>query len=236
MGRNRHFEISFGHLKINMAFNLKKGGDFVLCPAGTFVARCFMIVDLGMQPNIFQGKEKSPRQMIRIGFEFPTEQHVFKEEVGKEPFTLSKRMTNSLGAKSTMKPFLTGWRGREFSAEEIKTFTFDKLIGAPALITVVHEKKADGGLVAKIQSVSKLPPMIAGQKVTCPPAIIKPVIYSVDSGEDATFNSLSKWIQEECRQCLEWTEAPEDEGQPGQPSGGSIPPDAGGSEEDNSPF
>lgn len=220
-----------------MGFNLKKGANFALCPAGTFVARCYLVVDLGMQPTVWQGQTKESRQLIRIGFELPTEMHVFNEEKGQEPFTLSKRMSNSLGSKSTMKPFLTGWRGREFAPEEIKTFTFDKLLGAPALLTVIHEKKADGTLTAKIASVAKLPPMLAGQKVVCPPAILKPISYTVDAGENETFKLLPKWMQEECRQCEEWTQAPEDEGQAGQPTGGSIPTDAGiPPEEDSSPF
>lgn len=212
-----------------MGFNLKKGGNFTLAPAGTWPARCQMVIDLGMQPTEYMGQKKAPVQRIRIGFELPFNLHVFDEKRGQEPFTLSRAFTNSLGDKSALKPILNAWRGRplddidikggERNGQKVEPFTFVKLLGAPALITVVHEpKKSDGSMVAKISSISKLPLEIAGQKIVLPPAILKPILYSIDQGPNhPDFKLLPEWIQEDCARCIEWTNQPtepEDDGQP----------------------
>lgn len=198
-----------------MGFQIKKGANFALCPAGTWIARCHLVVDLGTQPVEWQGQKKEPKQQIRIGFEFPTLLHVFDEAKGKEPFTLSRQFTNTLGDKGTLKPILNSWRGRPFTEEDIKTFSFDKLLGATALITVVHEQKTDG-MVAKIGAVVKA--VLNGQPMQCPPAIMKPILYTIDSGpNDPKFKELPEWLRDQCAQCTEWANAPEDPGQPGTP-------------------
>ncbi len=222
-----------------MGFNLKKGGNFTLAPAGTHPARCYMVLDLGTQPIEYQGKKKEPQQKIRLGFELPFEKHVFKEEKGEEPFTLSRAFTNTLADKGTLKPILNAWRGRplddidikggERDGKVIKPFSFDRLLGAGALITVVHEPRKDGSMVAKIASIAKLPAVMGGHKIELPPAILKPILYSVDDGPDSpAFKELPEWIKEECQQCIEWTQAPEDNGEPGSAAPGEAAASAAG--------
>jgi len=234
-----------------MGFEIKRGGNFTLCPAGSFVARCYMVVDMGMQPVVYMGKKSNPRQKIRIGFEFPDQLHVFDEKKGEEPFTLSRSFTNSLNEKASLRPVLNSWRGRPLTDEDIaggvidaKTkkpkppFTFKTLLGVPAFITVIHEtRKTDNSKIAKISNIAKLPAKIGGVDLVCPPAVLPPILYSVDEGPDSpTFKRLPTWIQEECRQCLEWNEAPEDEGQQVASRGGDDGSDDGGPPDSDTPF
>jgi hypothetical protein len=213
-----------------MGFTIKKGGNFTLAPAGTHPARCYIVVDEGHQPTEYMGQKKAPRHRIRIGFELPFNKHIFDEKRGEEPFTLSREFTASFHEKAGLKPVLNAWRGRPLeeleiyggkdpNGKEVPPFDFAKLLGAPALITVVHEKRSDGGMVAKIASIAKLPAEMAGVKIQLPPAVLKPILFSVDAGpNDPGFAALPEWIQEICQRCEEWTSAPNvdppDEGQP----------------------
>lgn len=212
-----------------MGFKLNKGGNFTLCPAGTHIARCHMVIDMGTHNETFEGKSLGPKRKVRIGFEFPTETHVFDEKKGAEPFTMSRKLTNSLHEKSALSPMLTAWRGRPFTSDEIATFGIDDLLGAPALVSVTHEKKTDGKVIAKISSVTKL---VKGMK--CPPAVLPTILFSVDQGpNDPTFQSLPEWIREEISECNEWSQAPDvdtDQGEAGDAPSQDNP------EEDDVPF
>lgn len=227
-----------------MGFELKKGKNFALCPAGMWVARCYLVVDIGTQTPTFNGKRDRPRQQIMIGFEFPELLHVFDDKKGKEPFVLTKRYSNTLaGDRNNLKKDLNSWRGRplndldinggkdEATGKDIAKFTFDRLLGAPAMITVVHEaKKSDPAtIMAKISSISKIPTHpVGGQRIVCPPAILPPILYSVDSGpNDPKFKLLPEFIQDDCMKCAEWANIPDAHGPGGDeglPSEGSDQP------------
>lgn len=227
-----------------MGFNIQKGGNFTICPAGTHVARCYMVIDLGHQPNTYMGKPKPPTRMIRLGFEFPTLLHIFDEARGKEPFTLSRSFTNVLNDRSNLRKVLNEWRGRPLTEEEITgkrddkgaiieppKFTIDKVLGAPALITVTHKPKSDGQMMALLSSIAKLPVEIAGTKINMPPAVLPPILFTVDDGPTEKFKKLPEWLREEISKCSEWQKTPiEPTSQGPAPSDGEQPADS------NEPF
>lgn len=201
----------------------KGGGERQLPPAGTHLARCYSIIDIGTQHDTFQGKPKTARK-VRISFELPNEQAVFAEERGKEPFTISKEFTLSLHEKAGLRKTLEAWRGRAFTATELDKFDLANLIGAPAMITINHEKRKDGdGMFAKLIAVATL---MKGQQM--PPAILDPIEYSVHMGRNEIFEALPDWLKEKIAKCAEWTKpAPAEVG----PTPGADTP-----EEDDVPF
>lgn len=202
----------------------KGGGERRLPPAGTHLARCFAVCDLGTQLGEFQGKPKKAHK-CRIFFELPNEQEVFNEEKGKEPFTLSKEFTLSLHKKADLRKVLEGWRGRAFTDEELQKFDVSKLIGAPAMISITHELRKDGdGSFAKIVNVAKL---MNGQQMPGP--ITKPWCYEITMGRNQVWDSLHDWLKEKIAKCEEWTKPePSHDPEPAEPVG----PDA----EDDVPF
>lgn len=178
----------------------KGGGQRKLPPAGTHLARCYSLIDIGTQEGTFQGEIKTARK-VRVSFELPNEQEVFAEERGKEPFTISREFTLSLHEKAGLRKVLESWRGRAFTAEELQKFDLAKLIGQPAMISIGHEPKKDGsGNFAKLLTVSGV---MKGMSV--PPAILKPIEYSVLQGRDEVFNDLPDWLKEKISKCAEWT-------------------------------
>jgi hypothetical protein len=199
-----------------------KGGQKALPSAGTHLARCYYVCDLGTQTTDWQGKPKKARK-VRIGFELPNEQHIFDQARGKEPFTISKEYTLSLHTKAELRKVLESWRGRAFTDQELDKFDVAKLIGAPALISIAHEPRRDGeGNFAKLLTVSR--PM---KEMNCPPAIMPAWEYSIHMGRNEAFEALPDWLQEKVAKCDEWT----------KPSAGDDPTPAQAPEaEDDVPF
>lgn len=175
-----------------------KGGSIVLAPAGTWVARCYMIADLGTQPETFQGKPK-PMHKIRIAFELPDQKHTFDEKKGPEPYTLSKKYTASTNEKGNLRRDLEAWRGRPFSDEEIKLFKIGKLIGVGCLLTVIHKKSQKGSVYATITGIMK--PM---KDQVIPPAVNAPIVYEIEEKEGGNFARLPDWIKDEVRNSIEF--------------------------------
>lgn len=184
-----------------MGFELKKStGNFKLCPAGTFVARCFMVIDMGHHDESYQGRHIGLRPKVRFGFELPTKLDVFKENGPQEPYTLSIKFTNSLHEKGKLLPTLNQWRGKPLTDADIARFTIDKVLGKEAMITVVHKEKADKSKTAVISTITQLM-----EGVTCPPPIMTPILFTVDWKRDhEAFKTLPEWCQEEISACDEW--------------------------------
>ena len=118
---------------------LTESNKFEQCPAGSYLARCTQLVDLGTQTSVFQGKENKARKVM-IGFEILDSEAVKQDG---SHFVLSKRFTQSLNEKSALRPALVGWRGREFTPDELKQFNLKNILGQNALVNIVLVQKDD---------------------------------------------------------------------------------------------
>ena len=78
------------------------------------------------------------------------------------------------------------WRGREFTADELKKFDLQNILGAPCILSVVHNEKGK----AKVESVIKL---TKGTEV--PEAVNKPYSFWLDEFERGKFDELSDGIK-----------------------------------------
>lgn len=125
-------------------------GDFELPPAGTFMAICYRVIDLGTQDTTYKGQAKKQHKIL-LSWELPDE----KMKDGR-PFTISQRYTWSMSEKASLRRDLESWRGKPFTDADFGDGGFDirKLLGVPCLLTIVHtdgEKK-----YANIKSISGL--------------------------------------------------------------------------------
>jgi len=189
-------------------------------PAGTHVARCVRVIDLGVQIDEGQFGRKVQHKLM-LTWELPEELHVFKPEDGEQPYHVSKEYTVSLHEKAGLRKELEAWRGRSFTPEELDAFHVGKLLGIPCLLNVIHVDRKGGGMKAKVAGISPMP-----KSMKCPDAMSPLVKYEVEQGRDATFNSLPEWIQNKIAGCEDWkakpapnekAAAPDDEGEPEQP-------------------
>lgn len=157
------------------------GNGFKAAPAGTHVARCYRIIDLGTQHGEYQG-QPNVRNQIMVQWELPSE----LMDDGK-PYSVSKFYTNSLSEKATLRADLESWRSRGFTAEELMKFDLMNIIGKPCMVTVVH---AESGK-AKVTSVSAMP-----KGMQCPSQVNESDAFWIDEWDDNKFHALPKKIQD----------------------------------------
>lgn len=185
-----------------------------LAPAGGFKARCIYWIDLGTQETTWKG-EKKQIQQVKIGFELLGTKHVFDEQKGPQPFVISQDYTNSIGDTANLRKMLKGWRGKDFTPEELKkvkeeiNFLGKLFIGKPAFVQVVHEKgKSDPTKsYARLSSVIKYDEEQFGGP--CPKAENFPLLFDIeDTTTHATFEKLPKFFQDQISKCPEWNLPP----------------------------
>jgi len=183
-------------MKVNAGNN--KNSDPV--PAGVHHAVCYAVIDLGTQdPGNPQFRAS---RKVMILWELPHE--TIDTQDGPKPRIISSEYTASIGKKATLRSVLESWRGKPFTADELKGFDVAKLIGVPCMLSVIHSANAKGKVFAKIASISGMPKGIA-----CPVQYHKTVTYEVEQGRNDTFNLLPKWVKDKIEKCREWTGYPE---------------------------
>ena len=160
------------------------GGDFEQCPAGSFAARCYQIIDLGHQTIEWQGTAKVVPK-VRITWELN------EAMADGRPFSISKEYTASIGEKANLRKDLEAWRGRAFTADELKNFSLENVLGAPCLLGVVHRPSKDGSKVyANVGSVMALP------KGMSAPELVNPAVkFDIATFDNKVFDSLSNYVQ-----------------------------------------
>lgn len=169
------------------------GGNYDPVPEGSHIAVCDMFVDLGMQDSRFGAKHK-----IYLRWQIPNLTVEYEKDGVKTvaPMTIGATYTLSLAEKSNLRPMLQSWRGRAFTADELKKFDVTTVLGAPCMITVTHEPKDGGGVYANVGVVAKLPPGVPAPKMEG-----EALIYDADNL--GTFDKLRPWLQDKIRNAIQ---------------------------------
>lgn len=167
------------------------GGDFPQAPAGTHIARCFRLIDLGTQHSEYQGKALARNQVL-VSWELPSE----LMEDGK-PFAVSKFYTNSLNEKANLCQHLEAWRGRQFTDDERDGFDLMQILGKPCMVTVTMNDKGK----AIVNAVAGLP-----KGIQCPPQVNPSSSFWMDEWSDAGFAAIPEGIQKIIKESDEYKE------------------------------
>lgn len=121
----------------------KAGGDFKPCPAGVHDAICVFVEDIGFEHNEEWNKEI---HKIYIGWE------INEPMDDGRPFMITKKYTLSLSDKAALRKDLEGWRGVNFTEDQLKGFDVEVLVGKQCQIQVIH-KEFNGKVYANIQAI-----------------------------------------------------------------------------------
>lgn len=184
------------------------GGDFELAPAGTHMAICYMVADLGQQKSMYGVKPK-----IIIGWELPNE--LMKDG---RPFGISNIYTLSLSEKALLRRDLEGWRGRAFTEQERMGFDVKNVLGKPCTLTIVHNPVGDK-IYANVASIGGV---MKGMEI---PARSNDLLYyNMDQPSNAVYEMLPKWIQKKIDEAVNEVPEPEYAGvEPGFDDDQDIP-------------
>ena len=182
-----------------MALTVSEGATGAYTPpeAGTFPARCCALIDLGTQTSTFEGETKAARKIL-VSFEITDSDN--RRDDGS-PHIVSKRFTASLHPKAGLRKFLEAWRGRPFTAEELKAFDLKTLLGIPCLLGIVHQEKGDR-VYANLSSCMKLPKGFAAA-----PGAEPLVSFDLDAPDWQAFAGLSSRLQAQIAEAPEFAKA-----------------------------
>lgn len=178
--------------------------------AGAYPAVCDLIADLGVQPS--PGGQFAPKRTVVLRFQIPS----IRVEITKDgetknlPAVISRTVGLSLNEKSTLYALLTAWRGKSFTAEELKAFDLSKVAGKPAFINVTHSTKGD----RTYANLTSIMPMPKGMKA--PVLEGEALVYSTDSPDVSTFSALPTWMQEKIHTRI--VDAPKASAKPAKPA------------------
>lgn len=162
--------------------------------AGTYPARLVHVIDLGLQPQSYQGETKAPAYMINVTYELVDEfmQNEDGEDQTDKPRHLSERFAlyslEQDKAKST-KRYLAldpkSQHGGDWSA----------LIDTPVNVTVVQNAGKGPNAGKVYNNVAGISPMRARDASSCPPLVNAPIIFDMEAPDLAAYKSIPEWIQ-----------------------------------------
>jgi hypothetical protein len=179
------------------------GGEFTPVPQGMHLARCYRVIDLGTQESSYLGTVKHlPKVMVQ--FEVHGEDDSGNPIVTAkgEPMSISKNFTLSLGEMATLRKDLQTWRGREFTAEELRGFELKNVLGAWAMISVIKAMGNNGKEYTNIAAILSVPPAI--KKTGMPDGHNDLKMFSIDEPDMVLFDSFSNGLREKIQKSPEW--------------------------------
>jgi hypothetical protein len=126
-------------------------------PEGLHQAVCVDVVDRGLKETPWGPKHQvQVRWMLGEMLDTYDAPQLLRDGEGK-PFLVMQTYTNSLNEKARLRQHLDAWRGRKFTAEELKEgFDLERLIGAACQLQVVHDLSDSGRTYANVQAVVPL--------------------------------------------------------------------------------
>lgn len=182
----------------------KDSGDFVTVPAGMHLARCYRIVDLGTQRSEYMGKEKYlPKVMIQ--FEVHGEDDRGNPLLTQDgrPLSIAKSFTLTLAEKSTLRKDLQMWRGRDFTADELRGFELKNVLGAWAMLNVTHTE-SNGKTYTNIAGINPVPANM--KKAGMPQGVNELKIFSIEEPDMELFDTFSENLKTKISSSPEWKE------------------------------
>lgn len=188
-----------------MGLVAKEGeGNFTPVPPGMHLARCYRVVDLGTQKSEYLGTIKYlPKVMIQFEVHGEDENGKAIVTAKNEPMTISKNFTLSLAEKATLRKDLQTWRGREFSAEELRGFELKNVLGAWAMISVIKSPGNNGKEYTNVAAIMQVPPQI--KKAGLPEGFNKLGLFSIDEPDMEMFGTFSDNLKAKIQASPEWS-------------------------------
>jgi hypothetical protein len=167
------------------------------------LARCYRIVDLGTQKSEYQGQIKH-LQKVMIQFEVHGEDDNGNALVTNkgEPMSISKNFTLSLAEKATLRKDLQAWRGRDFTADELRGFELKNVLGAWCMLSVAKSMGNNGKEYTNIMSINPVPAAI--KKAGLPEGFNKLAMFVIENPDMELFETFGNGLKEKIQTSPEW--------------------------------
>jgi len=178
-----------------MGFTAKQPeSNFEDCPVGVHIARCFKLVDMGLQKKSYKGQPKGEQQKIMVSWE------LFGDERTKEGenFVYTQFYWMTLGENSLLRAHLEAWRGKALTDDEAAGFDISKLLGAYCQLNLVENKENDKTYI-NIGSITPL-----HKSMPRPEPVNTITTFDMDDPDMAVFDTFSDKMKDILRQSRSW--------------------------------
>lgn len=183
----------------------KGKSDYIIVPEGNHLARCYRIVEIGTQKTTWNGEEKAQKKVM-LFWELHGEDASGKPLVTDDgrPLVTSKRFTPSLNERATLRKFLSGWRGKQFTHEELEGFSLPDVLDKWCMLTITHSKdpKDPTKTYVNIESLSSVPSVI--RKAGLPEGINPIGSFDIDAPDMEIFAQLTAYMKDLITNSPEW--------------------------------
>jgi hypothetical protein len=158
---------------------------------------------MGTQKSEFQGQVKH-LQKVMIQFEVHGEDEDGNPLVTAkgEPMSISKNFTLSLAEKATLRKDLQAWRGRDFTADELRGFELKNVLGAWAMITAAKSIGNNGKEYTNIVSINPVPVSI--KKAGLPESFNNLDMFVIENPDMKLFETFGNGLKEKIQASPEW--------------------------------
>jgi hypothetical protein len=172
------------------------GKDFKKVPPGVHFAICNMVVDLGIQETTFKGQAKQQHK-VYIRWEVPDERVTYEKDGEKieGPCSIGSTYTLSLSEKSKLRPLLENWRGKLFTAQELRGFDITTIAGKCCQVQVQHSTGSDGKTYANVAGVMGISREQQARAKTAK-SEVGVIVFELDNPKQSVYESLPNWIKE----------------------------------------
>ena len=102
---------------------------------------------------------------------------------------------------ATLRKDLQTWRGREFTAEELRGFELKNVLGAWAMISVIKAMGANGKEYTNIANINSVP---SAMKALLPAGFNPKAAFSIDDPDMDLFETFSENLKKKIQESPEW--------------------------------
>jgi hypothetical protein len=194
-------------MEIIMSFIVEDtGASFESTPSGMHLARCYRIIDLGTQKSEYLGQVKYLRKVM-LGWEIHGTDDAgtpLKMKDGR-PFAMFKNYTLSWAEKANLRADLQSWRGKPFTAEEMRRFDLKTILGAWCMLNVIEKQGTDGKMYVNVTGITPVPSMI--KQAGMPTAVNKNEVFMIDAPDMEIFKTFSDNLKKKIMGTPEWEKA-----------------------------
>lgn len=177
-----------------------KQSNYELAPEGTHPAICVEVIDLGTQPQTFQGQPKAPARMVRFAWQL-----IHETQSDGRPFTIGNDYAFSMGKKANFRKMLESWIPKSVmdAAGGVENFDIKDLINKGCLVTIAHRTSGTGNEYANVTGVTSL-----AKGMQKPTPVADPLYFSLERDEynKADFDRLPDWLRDKVKASPEWAE------------------------------
>ena len=179
--------------------------EFRKIDAGSYLGRCFSVIDLGHQTvNYIENGQPAAKQQrkVLVSFELFGDDSNGPLEIDGKPMVINKKYTFSMNEAAKLRLDIESWKGKKLVKGVDLPFDMKSMLDKWAMVNVVHNDW-NGKTYANLNSLSQVPSMIV--KAGFPKTFNENVLFDLSKYTKDSFEKLWPWVQDIIKKSAEWS-------------------------------